>query len=137
MDWSWISPLVGAILVLVGTILTVRATKGRTQSDFKTAMDKRIDEKMLTYQQDLERRNKTLNEELEKIKVEAAVQARDIEVLQRDSRETKDREKIMFAYFAALREHIVLRLPPPPPEVPPELLDWFEDWEATLPTGGA
>lgn len=133
--WDWIPPIVGAVLVLFGTYLTVRATKGRTQSDFKTAMDERIDKKMREYQQDLEDRNAKLQETLQAVQTEAEVQARDIKKLQDDSDATKRREQIMFGYFAALREHILLQLPPPPPKVPPELVDWFEDWEATFPTG--
>jgi len=133
--WDWIPPIVGALLVLFGTYLTVRATKGRTQSDFKTAMDERIDKKMREYQQDLEARNEKLQKTVKEVQVTAEVQAREIKALQDDSEATKRREQIMFAYFAALREHIILRLPPPPPAVPPELTDWFEDWEATFPTG--
>lgn len=38
--------IVGAVVTLIGVIATYLATKGRTQTDMKTALDKRIDERV-------------------------------------------------------------------------------------------
>lgn len=136
-EWqSWI-PLVAAVLLFVGTLVTVWATRGKTQSDFKTALDKRIDDKMIAYQEGLEERITVVEAENRELKVEVESQGQKIKGLTADGERTARRETLMFFYMSALRDHIINELPPPPPMMPPELSEWFEDLEATSPRGGA
>lgn len=136
-EWqSWI-PLVAAVLLFVGTLVTVWATRGKTQSDFKTALDKRIDDKMIAYQEGLEERITVVEAENRELKIEVESQGQKIKGLTADGERTARRETLMFFYMSALRDHIINELPPPPPIMPPELSEWFEDLEATSPRGGA
>lgn len=134
-DTQFFLGLVGPVLLLVGVIITVLATRGRTQSDYKTAMDKRIDEKMKAYQEDLEERLTAAEEKAEKAKGEAKELASRVKTLEVDRKLSDRRELLLYFHTKALRDHILNEMPPPPPSAPPELVDWFESFEDTLPPG--
>ena len=137
MESQIIVGVVTAVLVFLGTWLTFRGTKGRTQSDYTTAMEARIDGKVESYAKKAEERAEKYEakyDELDSKYDELADQYRE---LKRDQDLSTRRESILFRYIASLREHVVLQLPPPPPSIPPELEDWFEDLEATAPRGTA
>lgn len=121
---SWI-PLGAAVLVFLGTYITVRATRGKTQVDYKTAMDKRIDEKMSAYTDRLE----TRVEIAEGRAVELEGRVNHLEEAQEES--TK-REKLLYRYTAQLRDHILGGQPPPPPPMPEELLQWYNTFETGI-----
>lgn len=121
---TWI-PLGAAILIFLGTYITVRATRGKTQVDYKTAMDKRIDEKMSAYTDRLETRVK----EAENKAVALNERVNHLEEAQEES--TK-REKLLYRYTAQLRDHILGGQPPPPPPMPEELLQWYNTFETGI-----
>lgn len=83
-----ISSIAGVLLLFVGTVITVQATKGKTKSDAKAAMDARIDEKV---NQSLERAW-TRIELLEEHSRKADAKSRKLEENVRDLNE-KDRMK--------------------------------------------
>lgn len=121
---SWI-PLGAAILIFLGTYITVRATRGKTQTDYKTALDKRLDEKMSEYTDRLETRVKTAEDKAE------ALNER-VEHLEDAQEESTKREKLLYKYTAQLRDHILGELPPPPPAMPEELLQWYNTFETGI-----
>lgn len=120
----WI-PLGGAILLLLGTYITVRATKGRTQVDYKTAMEKRLDEKMGAYTDRLEQR-------LEVAEEKAVALSERVEHLEDVQEASERREKLLYKYTSTLRDHILGNKPPPPPRMPDELVEWYSSFD----TGG-
>lgn len=121
---SWI-PLGAALLVLLGTYITVRATRGKTQADYKTAMDKRIDEKMSGYTDRLEKRVEEAEEKAEELKIR-------VNHLEDAQEESTKREKLLYRYTAQLRDHILGGQPPPPPPMPEELLQWYNTFETGI-----
>lgn len=118
---AWI-PLGGALLILLGTWITVRATRGKTQTDYKTAMEKRLDEKMSAYTDKLEERVKSAEDKAETLKER-------VDHLEDAQEESTKREKLLYKYTASLRDHILNNNPPPPPRLPTELLDWYKSYE--------
>lgn len=122
VDWI---PLGAALLILLGTYITVRATRGKTQTDYKTAMDKRIDEKMNIYTDRLEERVKVAEDKAE------ALNER-VEHLEDAQEESTKREKLLYRYTAQLRDHILGGFPPPPPPMPDELLQWYDTFETGI-----
>lgn len=118
---AWI-PLGGAVLLLVGTWITVRATRGKTQADYKTAMDKRLDEKMDAYTDRLEKRVEIAE------KKASALEDR-VDHLEDAQQEATKREKALYRYTAQLRDHILSGRKPPPPVIPDELQDWYDSYE--------
>lgn len=121
---AWV-PLGGSVLLLLGTYITVRATRGKTQADYKTAMDKRIDEKMSSYIDRLEKRVEDAEEKADELNER-------VEHLEDAQEESTKREKLLYRYTAQLRQHILGELPPPPPPMPDELLKWYDTFETGL-----
>lgn len=64
-------------------------------------------------------------------------QGHKVETLQVDRALSDRRELLLYRHTKALREHIINEMPPPPPTAPTELIDWFESFEDTLPSGMA
>ena len=123
----WVSVLVALSIPLfgfLGVLVTVNATKGKTQSDTRTAMEARASKS--------EEKVKVLDEKHENLE-------RLYRDLKRDQEDSTYRENLLYRYISSLREHVVLQKPPPPPAIPPELEGWFDDLESTYPTrrGGA
>ena len=58
-----------------------------------------------------------------------------IDKLEDTSRDSGRREVLLYWYTRALRDHVQGGFPPPPPEPPVELSDWFDRFEETAPTG--
>lgn len=122
VDWI---PLGAAFLILLGTYITVRATRGKTQTDYKTALDKRLDEKMSEYTDRLEARVKTAEDK-------ALVLEERVGHLEEAQEESTQREKLLYRYTASLRDHILGELPPPPPPMPEELLQWYRTFDTGI-----
>jgi len=122
-ELQFLATVGGALLLLLGTFLTVMVTRGKTQADYKTAFDKRVDEKMSAYTDKLEQRVSAAEEKAEELKGR-------VEHLEDKVEESTKREKLLYRYTAQLREHIMGGLKPPPPAVPDELVEWYENFEA-------
>lgn len=119
---TWV-PLGGSVLLLLGTWITVRATRGKTQADYKTALDKRLDEKMDAYTDRLEKR-------VEVAEKKASALEERVDHLEDAQEESTHREKLLYRYTARLRDHILSGRTPPPPSIPEELQDWYEGFDA-------
>lgn len=138
----WVSVLVGLSIPLfgfLGVLVTVNATRGKTQSDTRTAMEARIDKKVSEYMDDLEERAGKSEEKVKVLEGKHEDLERLYRDLKRDQEDSTHRENLLYRYISSLREHVVLQKPPPPPAIPPELEGWFDDLESTYPTprGGA
>ena len=139
---SWVSVLVALAIPVFGclaTLITVNATKGKTQSDTRTAMEARIDKKVSEYMDDLEERASKSDEKVKVLEGKHENLERLYRDLKRDQEDSTHRENLLYRYISSLREHVVLQKPPPPPAIPPELEGWFDDLESTYPSirGGA
>lgn len=133
MEGGTIAALVGSAVSLVGLILVFISTRGKTQSDSRGAQDARLDKRIESYTDKLESR-------VEKAESRAEEQEEEIEDLRTKhdellgyQRASYRREGLLFNYVSALRNHIVNELPPPPPTVPLELKEWYDNLEDTLP----
>ena len=138
----WVSVLVGLSIPLfgfLGVLVTVNATKGKTQADTRTAMEARIDKKVSEYMDDLEERAGKSEEKVKVLEEKYENLERLYRDLKRDQEDSTHRENLLYRYILSLREHVVLQKPPPPPAIPHELEGWFDDRESTYPTrrGGA
>ena len=138
----WMSVLVALAVPLfgfLGALVTVNATKGKTQSDTRTAMEARIDKKISEYVDVLEARASKSEEKVKVLDEKHENLERLYRDLKRDQEDSTHRENLLYRYITSLREHVVLQKPPPPPAIPPELEGWFDDLESTYPTrrGGA
>lgn len=136
-DLQLFASLGGALLLLLGTIYTVRATKGKTRADYKSTFEKRIDDKMMAYTEGLEIRVARAEEKLARAdtQVQVAKTAAEelkerVDHLEDMQEESSKREKVLYRYTARLRDHIIGGFQPPPPPIPDELLDWYENFEA-------
>jgi hypothetical protein len=58
-----------------------------------------------------------------------------IDKLEDNNRVTARREVLLYWYTRTLRDHVTGGFPPPPPEPPVELSDWFDRFEETAPSG--
>lgn len=131
----------GSLLVAgLGVVYTFRATKGKTKSDAKTALDLRIDKKVSEYMDDLESRldkqRESLKEQGSKIDTledDKDMLAGKIKSLEIERALADRREVLLYRHTKALRDHIINELPPPPPTAPTELIDWFATFEDTDP----
>lgn len=128
-DWVTIAV---ALLVLLGTYLTVRATKGKTQADAKTAFDTRVDEKMSEYADRLEKRLDVAEEKADEAQKRADELEDRVKVLEKTVEEGAHREKLLYRYTGSLRDHILNGNPPPPPPMPEELLQWYNTFETGI-----
>lgn len=81
--------------------------------------------------------NRNLRNEVDGLRGEMQSFRDEIAAVRETQEKSERRETIAFRYLAALREHILMQLPPPPPAVPFELADLFEDFESTYPRGSA
>lgn len=112
----------------LGVLVTVKATKGKMQTDYRTAAEKRMDDRMESYTSRLEKRQDEMEEDNEKLRNR-------VSLLETSAKESAGRERSIYLYLTALRTHILGGFPPPPPAVPDELIDWYENFEDTFPTG--
>lgn len=119
---AWVTIVVAALAVL-GTYLTVRATKGKTSQDAKTAFDQRVDERMSEYADRLEKRLETMEASISEAE-------KKIDDLEAQHRAATRRENLLYRYTARLRNHIIEGLKPPPPPIPEELVEWYENFGA-------
>lgn len=129
-ELQFIAALGAAVLLFLGTLYTVRATRGRTQSDYKTSFEKRIDDKMFNYTEGLEKRVATAEERVDAAEADATVLKERVVQLEVEVGKSTHREKLLYRYTAKLREHIIGGFQPPPPPVPEELVEWYETFEA-------
>lgn len=121
---------------ILGAWIAYRATKGKTQSDSQTARETRMDTRMEKYTSRIEAENEKTRKENEEIRAKQAEQDKKIEEMGTALNAFSHRERSLFVYITQLRNHVVKELPPPPPTIPNELLEWFEDLESTFPRSG-
>lgn len=125
----------GSLVVGLGGVLyTYLASKGKTKTDAKTAMDQRLDEKMAAYTEKVEERLEDAEAEAAEAKKDAKALAARVEMLEIDRTLSDRRELLLYRHTKALRDHIINEKPPPPPTAPSELIDWFENFEDTHPS---
>lgn len=112
----------GSLLLFLGTVITVLATRGKTKADYKTAFDERIDKRVEKYMEDLESKYD--------LAVQKSVELEGrVETLEEAQEEATKREKALYRYTAQLRDHILSNSPPPPPAIPEELAEWYETFD--------
>lgn len=128
--------LAGPILLFLAGFLTYRATRGKTQADMRTAQEKRMDDRMEAYTSRVEKENEEIRARLADQESKSEEQDEKLEKMQEVMRSSTHRERSLFLYLTALRNHIVKELPPPPPTIPNELVEWYEDLENTFPRSG-
>jgi hypothetical protein len=128
--------MIMAASAILGTIITFISTRGRTRSDAKTSLDSRIDARV-------EKQLQTAWEQIDKqasqitgLKGQNKQQARQIAELRAHASIAEMREVLIYKHTRALRDHILRELPPPPPAMPPELIEWFERFGDTQPPTG-
>ena len=131
---NWIALSV-PVLSLIGVVVMFLGTRGKTQTDYRTAMEARVDKKVSEYMDDLEGRYETLTGKYDTLSAKYTELDGHYRTLKTDQDLSTRRESILYKYIAALREHVVRQLPPPPPSIPPELEEWFDDLEGTFPSG--
>lgn len=129
-ELQFLAAVGGALLLLLGTFLTVMVTRGKTQADYKTAFDKRIDDKMMSYTEGLEKRVAAAEKKASDANSDALVLKTRVDDLDLKMEESTHREKVSYRYIARLRDHIIAGLKPPPPAIPEELVEWYESFEA-------
>lgn len=129
MEVQFTVAIVVALLALVGTWLTVKASRQKTSTDTKTAFDQRVDERMSEYADRLEKRLEKLEKQSDEWEIERDTLRDRIDVLEESHRQATRREHLLYRYTASLRNHIINGLKPPPPAVPEELADWYESFD--------
>lgn len=135
MDIAAIATIATPVLIFMGVVITVLATRGKTQADYRSALDKRLDDKMAGYTEKLEERLGKAEERATKQEEKAEELESTVSQLTIAVKAFSHREPLVYAYMVALRNHIVNELPPPPPQIPTELSDWFDNFEDTFPGG--
>lgn len=123
-----------AVLVFLGTVITVAATRGRTKADSTVAANKRMDDRMEAYTSRLERRFDAAQERANRSEERADELEERVKHLEDVQQASERREKLLYGYTATLRDFILAGKPPPPPAIPHELKDWYSSFE-TLDTG--
>lgn len=118
---AWVGILTPT-LALIGTLIVVWATRGKTKTDYKTSFDERVDKRMGEYTDRLEAR-------LEKAETSNGELETRVEHLEDAQEEATKREKALYRYTTQLRDHILSGRNPPPPAIPEELQEWYESYE--------
>lgn len=139
---NWASIILGIIATLGVAIIGGRAAwknsrktaaeqaEARKEPSWKELVDENRD--LRTELTDLRDAFDTHRENQEKLNKE---QSRKVESLEVDRKLSDRRETLLYFHTKALRDHILNEMPPPPPAAPPELVDWFESFEDTMPPG--
>lgn len=133
MDGGTIAALTGSGVSLIGLILVFLSTRGKTQADSRGAQDARLDKRIESYTDKLETRVEKAEKRAEDQEVEIATLQEQQEELLNYQRASNRRESLLFQYVNKLRTHILGGFPPPPPAIPVELVDWYENLEDTSP----
>lgn len=128
-DVSAWATLGGSFLLFLGTVITVLATRGKTRTDYKTAFDQRIDKRMGEYTDRLEEREAKLEARVSDLEIERAELTNRVECLETAQEASTKREQMLYRYTARLRNHIFTQAPPPPPDLPEELVEWYNSHE--------
>lgn len=128
MDTPIIVALIVAASTVFGAFVTWIATRGRTKADVKTALDSRIDARMKGELESTWDRLDAQDIKLEALRKQNKAQATQIEQLEELQEVSERRERLLYLHAKALRDHILNELPPPPPAMPQELVEWFEQF---------
>lgn len=151
MDPTIIVAFIMGGLGLLGVFMTVLGNSSKTKTDARTALEERIDKKVGEYMDDLEERLAAgvdriaaLEEERAKMdtrvkEAEKAATELKARVFELESAQaiTDAREVLLYQHTKALRDHIINQLPPPPPTLPVDLTEWFEQFEIGGSSGSA
>lgn len=125
---SAVSLLVSGLLGLGVYVNSKRGVKQKDREltvDEQQAQDAREDMIARERREELERLYPQLREMRERMA--------QMDTLLDERRESDRREKMLYHHVKDLRDHIVDERPPPPPEMPVELVEWFEDFGVTEP----
>jgi hypothetical protein len=131
MDTPILTALIMAAASVLGGLIVFIATRGRTRTDAKTALDARIDARVTTQLEGAWKRIDEQDAHIKALKTQNKTQARQITELRAHADIAERREVLIYRHTRALREHILRELPPPPPTMPVELRDWFSQYEHT------
>jgi predicted nuclease with TOPRIM domain len=151
MDPTIIVAFIMGGLGLLGVFMTVLGNTSKTKTDARTALEERIDKKVGEYMDDLEGRLATGMDRIEALErekadmdarvkeAEKAAEALKHRVFELETAQavTDAREVLLYRHTKALRDHILNQLPPPPPTLPLDLTEWFEQFELGDATGSA
>lgn len=119
------------VTALIGLGAYVNSKRGVKQKDRELTADeeheKAVREDMIARErrEELERLYPQLREMRERLA--------QMDSIIRKQYESDRREKILYLHVKDLRDHILDRRPPPPPEMPQELVEWFEGFDPTGP----
>lgn len=122
------------VTLLLGLLVWHNSRKGNQVAEHKVTVEEQaqidIREDMVTRRrgEELER----LYERVEKLEDSEEERESEIRILRAAARQSERRERLMFNHVQALRTHIINKLPPPPPVMADELLEWFEQYEAGM-----
>lgn len=130
---EWVVPIVVAIIGLLGIFITYVGTSGKNKGDALSAREARLDAKFTAYTDSIEEDRDALKAELVAVRTSLSETKAEVRDLKKSQSVTLRREVLMYQYMQDLRNHILNKLPPPPPAPHPELVEWFEDIEATDP----
>lgn len=137
MDTPLLVALVSGAAAVVGGLVALWGTLSKSKGDAKSALDERIDarvEKQLESAwkeiDGLKSQNSTQADQMTSLKVQNKAQAKQIQELQDHAAISERREALIYQHTRALRNHILNQLPPPPPAMPQDLLEWFEKFQS-------
>lgn len=115
-----ITAIIAALASLGGAIIVAFSARGRMRVDYKTALDERIDKRVSD-------QLSTAWAQIDKLVTQNGVQATQMAQQANDLAKQRRIERIMYRYMQQLRNHIDQGNPPPPPTMPHELFEWYND----------
>ena len=149
MNW-WEQPVIWvAVIGFLGTALGLyvkyRSDNSMSKSSAHNSREQRIDDRIDKYTDRIEKRledveneaaearraAEELKKQVEALEEEKKILVRKVEALEIDRALADRREVLLYRHTKALRDHIINKLPPPPPTAPTELIDWFANFEDT------
>lgn len=142
----WLS--IFSIVVTLGLGLLVFINNRRANQTAEKKLT--VEEKQAQFERDdviTRRRGEELNRlyercdeleaSMEKLKADRKEDLKQIVILGARAELADAREVLLYRHTKALRDHIVKQLPPPPPTLPVDLVEWFEEFEMTDPNARA
>lgn len=129
---GWVAIALGAVATISVAIIGARAAWRNSRKSSTEAVELKT---WPTYGE-LVTDNQNQREEVNKLWGVVGELREKIDTLTQHQEASEQRERISFRYMIALRNHISMGFPPPPPEIPPEIYPFFEDFEATIPRAG-
>lgn len=120
-----------AVTLLLGLLVWHNSRKGTQVADKKVTVEQQaqidVREDMVTRWRGEELTR--LYERVEKLEEVDEERESELRIMRAAARQSERRERMMYNHMVELRHHIVNELPPPPPVMADELLEWFEQYE--------